>query len=131
MTTISSKEIREMAEDLLKVHKQVALYYLENLDNLSVAQEMQIKLLRNNLLTMYQDLIIYDGSIKAEELTKSAAEIKPIIVEIADSIQRIQNVGAALDIIGDALEIAQGLLSSDPNMIMKGVTEASAKINEL
>lgn len=120
MSNLTAQQVRELADNLLRMTNALGNYRYENFDRLSEEENWQIKELHRKQLENTTELYTRSAVLVMDEVETSIQQIDTITKETIALYKKLGTVQVVLDRATSILTLAAAVIGLDP----KGITSS-------
>lgn len=118
MSHLTAQQVRELADNLLRMTNALGNYRYENFDRLTEAENFQIKELHRKQLEHTTELYTQSAVLVMDEAETALRQIDTITKETTTLYKKLGTVQKVLDRATSILTLATAIIGLDP----KGIT---------
>ena len=120
MSNLTSQQVKELADNLLRMTNALGDYRYENFDRLSEEENQRIKELHQRQLTHTTELYTKSAVLVMDDVETSLQQINTITHETQTLYKNLTSVQKVLDRATSVLTLAVAIIGLDP----KGITSS-------
>ena len=118
MSHLTAKQVRELADNLLRMTNALGNYRYENFDRLTEVENFQIKELHRKQLENTTELYTHSAVLVMDEAETALRQIESITKETTALYKKLGTVQKVLDRATSVLSLAASIIGLNP----KGIT---------
>lgn len=126
MPNLTSQQVKELADNLLRMTNALGIYRYENFDSLSEEENLRIKKLHRQQLEDTTELYTQSAVLVMDEAETSLQQIDTITKETIALYNKLGTVQMVLDRATTILTLATAIIGLDP----KGITASIKSLLE-
>ncbi|HET8735768.1 MAG TPA: hypothetical protein VFM69_04135 [Pricia sp.] len=117
MGNLTAEQVKELADNLLRMTNALGNYRYENFDHLTEDQNQQLKILHRKLLENTTELYTMSAVLVMEDVETSLQKIETIALETQKLYNKLTTVQKVLDRATSVLTLASAIVGLD----LKGI----------
>jgi ABC-type phosphate transport system ATPase subunit len=126
MANLTSKQVKELADNMLRMTNALGNYRYENFDRLTEEENLQLKGLHRQQLENTTELYTKSAVLVMDDVETSLQKIDTITVETQKLYKKLVTVQKVLDRATSVLTLASAIIGLDPTGIASSIKSLSA-----
>ncbi|NNE78406.1 MAG: hypothetical protein HKN31_15190 [Pricia sp.] len=126
MENLTSAQVKQLADNLLRMTNALGNYRYENFEKLSEEENLCLKKLHSQQLEHTTEIYTKSALLVMDDVESSLEKIKTITTETQDLYKKLTNVQKVLDRATSVLTLATAIISLDVKEITSSIKKLVA-----
>ena len=129
MQNLTARQVRELADNLLRMTNALGNYRYENFDRLSQEENKKIEELHRKQLEHTTELYTQSAVLVMDEVVTSVQQIEVITKETVKLYEKLNTVQKVIDRATSILTLANAIIALNPKNIASSIEGLLTSIN--